>query len=104
MFSYIINFIVLLVLVYFISLASTISVTTHASSDVAVPTMGAPPPRVDSPNGVDSGLVAGITVAVVIVTALLAVMIVLLLFLSRRSKFYGMKVESQPLQIGTISE
>ena len=78
--------------------------TTHASSDVAVPTMGAPPPREDSPSGVDSGLVAGITIAVVIITALLAVMIVLLLFLSRRSKSYRMKVESQPQRIGTISE
>ena len=84
----------------------TVSVTT-TSSDVPVITVEAPaspPPRMDSPSGVDGGLVAGIIVAMVIIAALLAVMIVLLLFLRRRSKSYRIKADSQPQQMGAISE
>ena len=72
----------------------TVSVTT-TPSDV---------PRMDSPSGVDGGLVAGIIVTMVIIASLLAVVIVLLLFLRRRSKSYRMKADSQPQQMGAISE
>ena len=78
---------------------------TARSSNVPVPTVEAPaPPRVESPNGVDVGLVAGIIVAVVIIiTALLACAIVLL-FLRRRSKSFQMRTDSELNQTDAKSE